>query len=159
MLSFCFSSHVAAPPSLWVTLPLSLFAICSLIKYIQWNLLSPPPFSCQDFNWLSFLFLLLFSCSVVSNSATPWTVPTLLLCHGFYQARILEQVDISSSRGSFWPRNPWLLPRILHCRWVLYCWATRETSYYMSKKFFQIASAEVAAVFFFFFLVLRILVT
>ena len=42
--------------------------------------------------------------------------------HGFLQARILEWIAISSSRGIF----PIQDPRLLHCRWVLYQWATRE---------------------------------
>ena len=40
--------------------------------------------------------------------------------HGIFQARILEQVAISSSRG--FPTqglNPCLL-RLLHCQWILY---------------------------------------
>ena len=47
--------------------------------------------------------------------------------HGISQARILEQVAISFSRGSFWPRDQ---PHIscVYCivRHVLYHWATRE---------------------------------
>ena len=47
--------------------------------------------------------------------------------HGIYQARILEWVAISSSRGSSWPRD-W--PRISFLswisRWILYHWATWE---------------------------------
>ena len=39
--------------------------------------------------------------------------------HGIFQARILEWVVISSSRGSSWPRDPtgdsWV-----SCRWILY---------------------------------------
>ena len=40
------------------------------------------------------------SCSVVSNSATPWTV-----VHGILQARILEWIDFPFSRGSSQPRD------------------------------------------------------
>ena len=44
--------------------------------------------------------------SVMSNSATLWTVAhQALLSMGILQARILEWVDMPSSRGSFWPRN------------------------------------------------------
>ena len=44
--------------------------------------------------------------------------------HWISQARILEWVSISSSRGSFWPRDG---THISHTgRWVLYHWATRE---------------------------------
>ena len=47
--------------------------------------------------------------------------------HGISQARILEQVAISFSRGSSQPKDQtWFssIPSI--DRWVLYCWATRE---------------------------------
>ena len=46
--------------------------------------------------------------------------------HGIFQARILEWVAISSSRGSSWPRD-W---NLISCsgRWVLYHWATREAA-------------------------------
>ena len=49
---------------------------------------------------------MLFSCQVVSDSfATPWTVAYKdPLVHGIFQARILEWVAISFSRGSFCPR-------------------------------------------------------
>ena len=45
-------------------------------------------------------------CSVVSDSCWPHGLwPTRLLVHGIFQARTLEWVAISSSRGSSWPRN------------------------------------------------------
>ena len=47
--------------------------------------------------------------------------------HGIFQAKILEQVNISYSRGSSWPRDRTRTPTcLLHCRQVLSCWATRE---------------------------------
>ena len=54
--------------------------------------------------------LLLFSCSVISDSfATPWTVAPPpapgSFVHGISQARILEWVAISFSRGSSQPRD------------------------------------------------------
>ena len=48
------------------------------------------------------------SCSVMSNSfATTWTVCSLSgsSVHGIFQARILEWIAISFSRGSSWPRH------------------------------------------------------
>ena len=46
--------------------------------------------------------------------------------HGIIQARILEWVAISSSKGSSWPRD-W--PCICCIgRWILYQWATREAN-------------------------------
>ena len=46
--------------------------------------------------------------------------------HGVSQARILEWVVISFSRGSSWlvGLNPHLLC-LLYFRWILYCWAIR----------------------------------
>ena len=44
--------------------------------------------------------------------------------HGISQARILEWCAISFSRGSSWWKGR--TPCLLHCRWILYCWATRE---------------------------------
>ena len=40
--------------------------------------------------------------------------------HGISQARTLEQVAISFSRGSFQPRSNWCLQCLLYCRWILY---------------------------------------
>ena len=44
--------------------------------------------------------------------------------HGISQARILEWVAISLSRGSSWPRDRTHISSI--GRWILYHWATRE---------------------------------
>ena len=43
--------------------------------------------------------------------------------HGISQARILELVAMPFSRGIF-PIQGWLNPCHLHCRRILYCWAT-----------------------------------
>ena len=58
---------------------------------------------------------------------TPWTIcsPPGSSVHGILQARILEWVAISSSRGSFWPRNGTRVSCVSFRR-VLYPWATRE---------------------------------
>ena len=47
--------------------------------------------------------------------------------HGIFQARILEQVDISFCRGSSWPID-WTCVSCISCidRWILYRWATWE---------------------------------
>ena len=48
--------------------------------------------------------------------------------HGVSRARILEWVVISFSRGSSWSRD-WICTScmyLVHCRQVLYDWATRE---------------------------------
>ena len=66
------------------------------------------------------------SCSVVSDSVTLWSVA----CHGYsvhgiFQARILEQVAISCSRWSSWPRDWTQIPCI--ARQILYHWSTWES--------------------------------
>ena len=61
--------------------------------------------------------------------ATSWTVVCQAsLPMGFFQARIMEWVAISSSRGSSWPRD-WTHVSCVFCigRWILYHWATWET--------------------------------
>ena len=47
--------------------------------------------------------------------------------HGIFQARMLEWVAISSSRGSYRPRD-WIHVSCVSCmgRWILYHWATWE---------------------------------
>ena len=49
--------------------------------------------------------------------------------HGILQARILECTAIAFSRGSSWPRD-WTC-NLLHCRQILYHWATREARIYL----------------------------
>ena len=70
--------------------------------------------------------LSLFSCSVLSDSfSTSWTVALQApLSMGILQARILEWVAISFSRGSSQPRDRTSISCI--SRWVLSHWATRE---------------------------------
>ena len=68
-------------------------------------------------------------CSAVSNSLWPHE----LLCppgssvHGNFQAKILEWVDIFSSRGSF-PYRDWTHISCVSCigRWILHYCSTRE---------------------------------
>ena len=50
--------------------------------------------------------------------------------HGILQARILEWVAIPSSKGYSPPRDQTHL-HLLHCRWSLYCWTTRETHIFL----------------------------
>ena len=50
--------------------------------------------------------------------------------HGISQARILEWVAISYSKGSFWPRDwNWICFPSSTGRWFLYLWATWEAPY------------------------------
>ena len=54
----------------------------------------------------TFMYYCCFSCSVMSNSLkTPQTVALGSSAHRISQARVLEWVAISCSRGSFWPRD------------------------------------------------------
>ena len=57
--------------------------------------------------------------------STPWTVAHQVSVHGISQARILEWVAISSSRGSSQPRNQ-IHASCVSCigRWILYHCAT-----------------------------------
>ena len=63
----------------------------------------------QEFGRPRYSFVLglaVFSCSVMSDSVTPWTVACQApLSMGNLQARILELVAMSSSRGSSQPRD------------------------------------------------------
>ena len=69
-----------------------------------------------------------YHCLVCKSCPTllqPWTVaPPGSSVHGISQARILEWVAISFSRGSSWPRNRTHVSWI--GKWILYQWATRE---------------------------------
>ena len=70
--------------------------------------------------------LLLFSCYIVSSSFVtlrPVAQPGSSV-HGTLQARILEWIVTSFSRGTF-PTQRWN-PHPLHCRQILYHWFTRE---------------------------------
>ena len=68
--------------------------------------------------------------SCVRLFVTPWEVgsPSGSSIHGTLQARMLEWVVLPSSRGWPPPKDPTLLCllRFLHCRRILYRWATRE---------------------------------
>ena len=58
--------------------------------------------------------------------------PSCSSVHGISQARILEWVSISSSRGSSWSRH-WTQVSYIG-RWILYHWAIREAVYVEPKK-------------------------
>ena len=73
----------------------------------------------------------LFSCSAVSDSfVTPQDCsPPGSSVHGIFQARILEWVPVSYSRGSSQPRDQTHVSWVSHIgRWILYCWATWEAA-------------------------------
>ena len=57
--------------------------------------------------------------------------PTGSLVHGISQARILEQIGISYTRGSSWSRDlTWVSCISCIGRWILYHWATWDTGFY-----------------------------
>ena len=58
--------------------------------------------------------------------------------HGISQARMLEWLAISFSRESSPTQGSNL--HLLHCMWILYCWATREALLNVVSFFLQICS-------------------
>ena len=64
------------------------------------------------------------SCSVISDTTTPWTVACQDPPSGILQARILEWVAISFSRGFSWPRDRTWVSHIAYRLFTI--WATRE---------------------------------
>ena len=74
-------------------------------------------------NWVKVLtqFQCCVSLLVIPGSVTPWTQSSRLLHRGISQARILELVVISFSRGSSWTRDQTCV--LSTGRWVLYHWA------------------------------------
>ena len=72
---------------------------------------------------------LLFSCSAVSRLCNSMDCsPQGSSVHGTFQARTLEWVAISTSRGSSQPRDRTQVSCV-SCigRWILYHWATRKS--------------------------------
>ena len=64
-----------------------------------------------------------WNCLAVSDSVIPWSLPGSSI-HGIFQARVLEWISISFSRGSSWSRDWTQVSRIAgRCFTV---WATRE---------------------------------
>ena len=61
--------------------------------------------------------------------------------HGIFEAKLLEWVAISCSRGSSWPRDQTHLSRI-SClgRWILYHWASWEAPKNASVQFSSVQS-------------------
>ena len=112
---------------------LFLCIIFSLIAYIVSWLSFWFVFHNFFFFYQSSLFVVVWLLSHVRLFATPWTVaPPGFSVHGISQARILESVAISFSRGPSQPRD-----RTRIGRWILYHWATWEawrSSYTIRKK-------------------------
>ena len=69
-----------------------------------------------------------FNCSVMSNSVRPMDCsPPGSSVHGILQAKILDWVAISFSRGSSQPQDRTWVSCI--GRWIRYHWATRESPF------------------------------
>ena len=115
------------------------FCICSrgiLIYFHGW--LS------QIFRFLSVVSLYSTWCVCVCTFVCAYSSHVLTICnamdcslpgsflHQISQSIILEQVDISSSRGSSWPRD-WTSISYISCigKWILYNRATWAAPYYM----------------------------
>ena len=79
--------------------------------------------------------LCVLSHSVVSDFLWPHGLQTSRpLCHGIFQARILEWVSMSFSRGFSWPKDPTHVSCI--GRQILYHW--HITIYLLFCRFFSI---------------------
>ena len=63
---------------------------------------------------------------VLTCKPMDWNLPGFSV-HGISQARILEWVAISFSGGERVFLTRGLNPHLLHCKWILCHWATRET--------------------------------
>ena len=73
----------------------------------------------EQSSWFHCIYLCAM-CSVMSDYLCPMDCSLLgSAVRGIFQARILEWVAISSSRGSSWARQG-LNPRLLYCRQILY---------------------------------------
>ena len=133
----CLSLNVdSAMYKLWV-LNISALALSSL----QWELKWYPPHIIMRIKCIH-IGKLLGTVSVPSRlsirtmcvhaqlclSLTPWTCQASV--HGISQARILEWVAVSYSRGSSWPRDR----TYISCtdRFILYHWATWEAHIWIS---------------------------
>ena len=137
---------------LWVSGPTFLCRGFTIRQALEFSHLSPPPLPLLYSSLLSSLTwpaatvscLVSWPLSLLPTVHSPHDVcmhaqscPTLcnpMDCsplgssvHGISQARTLGWVAISFSRRSSWPKNQ------IHIscagRWILYCWATRETQY------------------------------
>ena len=94
--------------------------------------LSPPPYS-QDFSIMSeWVSEVAQSCPTLCDPMDCSLQGSSV--HGIFQARVLEWVAISFSRGSSWPRDQTLVSHIAGRRFTV--WATREVPI-MSERFLK----------------------
>ena len=81
--------------------------------------------------------MLVFSPSVVSDSMTPWTVPTRLLCPWDFPGKILESISFLEYRNTL-PSpdlpDPEIKLGLLLVRQTLYHWAAWEAQWHINWK-------------------------
>ena len=64
---------------------------------------------------------------------TPWTIPTRLLCPWDFPGKNTGWNGLSFLSSGDLP-DPGIKPKSLHCRWILYPWATKEARNIFNKE-------------------------
>ena len=86
--------------------------------------------------YTTYIFVVLWSLSRVQPFASPWISLPGFSVHGTFEARILEWVAISFSKGYSQPRDWTHISCLLHYRWILYHWAIWEAPHILLYPFF-----------------------
>ena len=121
------SWHLCLVAFFW---PLLIFCCCCYICGWSYLLGSRVALQCYITKWIGYhcCCLAAQSCPPLCNprnSSPPGSSLSPLLSWDF-PARSREWVAVSSFRGSSQPRDWTLTPSLLHCRRILYLWATEE---------------------------------
>ena len=95
------------------------------MRSVRWALPVPYPMSLSPLK-----VLVAQSCPILCNPMD--CSPPGSSVHGLLQARILEWVSISFSRGIFLTQG--LNLSLLHCKQILYCLSHRESPYFYSRQ-------------------------
>ena len=91
---------------------------------LEWNICFQHFFFFFFFTKISTRFVLSYF-SLVRLFVTPWTVAhRASLSKGFSRQEYWSGLPFSSSRDLL---DPGSNPSLLHCRWILYCWATSKS--------------------------------
>ena len=106
-------------------------ALSATVSLFSFFLLSILAFSFSHRKWK-------WSRSIVSDSLQPYGLPYSSI-HTIFQARVLEWVAISFSRGSSRPRDPTQVSRIVGRRFTV--WATREALTVVKSNCTQISTS------------------
>ena len=94
----------------------------------------------EQLNWTEVLLLWKLSHSVMSNSLHPLDCsPPGSSIRGIFQARVLEWVAISFSRGSSWPRDWTQVSHTAGRHFTI--WATREVYFIYSRVYMLISNS------------------